>query len=435
MKNSGQKLWEEAQSLIPGGNMLLSKRPDLWLPDHWPTYYSKAKGCFVWDLDGNRYTDVSIMGIGTSVLGYANTEVDRAVQSAVANGNMSTFNCPEEVKLAECLIGLHPWADMARFARSGGEANAISIRIARAASNRNKVAVCGYHGWHDWYLAANLADDKNLDGHILPGLDPIGVPRDLIGSVIPFEYNDIDRLRQLASNRDLGAIKMEVVRNQGPDDGFLQSVRTLCDQNGIVLIFDECTSGFRETIGGIHKKYGVEPDIATFGKALGNGYAISAIIGRRSIMDAAQNTFISSTFWTERIGPTAALKTIEIFEREQSQSIITDKGKQIRGMWQKIAEETSLPINISGIPAISSYAFDTPNNLELKTAVTQLMLDKGYLSTPLVYVSVEHSQDILDKYYDDLSDVFIRVAKALQEGVLEKLLRGPVCNTGFKRLN
>jgi glutamate-1-semialdehyde aminotransferase len=148
----GQDLYSKAKKLIPGGTMLLSKRPEMFLPDNWPSYYSKTKGCDVWDLDGVKYCDMSIMGIGTNTLGYSHDEVDKAVIDTVQKGNMSTLNCPEEVYLAEKLIEMNPWADMVRFARSGGEANAIAIRIARAASGSDEVAICGYHGWHDWYL-------------------------------------------------------------------------------------------------------------------------------------------------------------------------------------------------------------------------------------------------------------------------------------------
>jgi glutamate-1-semialdehyde 2,1-aminomutase len=186
----------------------------------------------------------------------------------------------------------------AGFARSGGEANAIAIRIARAATGKEKVAICGYHGWHDWYLSANLQDDKSLDGHLFPGLEPQGVPRNLRGTVFPFNYNNFSQLEELVKTDDIGVIKMEVMRNQGPQDNFLQKVRKLATDRGIVLIFDECTSGFRETYGGLHLKYGVNPDMAMFGKSLGNGYAITAVIGKREVMEAAQRSFISSTFFT-----------------------------------------------------------------------------------------------------------------------------------------
>ena len=201
MTKNGLDLWRRAKEIIPGGNMLLSKRSEQFLPDFWPSYFSKAKGCKVWDLDDVEYADFSIMGIGTNILGYGNPEVDEAVQRTIVNGNMSSLNCPEEVWLAEKLISMHPWADMVKYARSGGEANAMAIRIARAASGKDNVAICGYHGWHDWYLAANLGEEDNLDGHLLPGLKTAGVPRGLKSSVFAFEYNDFAKLEALEFSR------------------------------------------------------------------------------------------------------------------------------------------------------------------------------------------------------------------------------------------
>ena len=190
----GQKVWKRAQKVIPGGNMLLSKRPDMFLPNSWPSYFSKAKGINVWDLENKKYKDMSIMGVGTNILGYGNKEVDKAVKKVIKEGNMSTLNCYEEVLLAEKLIEIHPWGDMVRFARTGGEANAIAIRIARAANKRDKVAICGYHGWHDWYLATNLQNKESLNEHLLPGLSTAGIPKSLEGSVIPFPFNNIQKL-------------------------------------------------------------------------------------------------------------------------------------------------------------------------------------------------------------------------------------------------
>jgi len=432
---NGQKLWKRAKQVIPGGNMLLSKRAEMFLPEQWPAYFSKAKGCQVWDLDGNCYTDMSIMGIGTNILGYGHPEVDAAVMQTVGAGNMSTFNCPEEVYLAEKLIELHPWADMVRLARSGGEANAIAIRIARAASGRDKVAICGYHGWHDWYLSANLGDDKSLDGHLLPGLEPNGVPRNLRGTVFPFNYNNFAELESLVNSQDIGVIKMEVVRNKGPEDNFLHKVRKLATERNIVLIFDECTSGFRQTFGGLHKMYGVEPDMAMFGKALGNGYAITATIGRREVMEAAQSSFISSTFWTERIGPTAALKTLEVMEHAQSWETITKTGLGIRRRWQELADRHGLKIDHWGLPALTGFSFQSPNALAYKTLITQEMLTKGYLAGNSVYVCTEHTPIVVDAFFDALDPVF-GLIRACEEGKnVNDLLKGPVCHGGFKRLN
>lgn len=432
---TGQKLWKRAKQIIPGGNMLLSKRAEMFLPDQWPAYFSKAKGCKVWDMDGNEYIDMSIMGIGTNILGYGHPEVDAAVRQTVDAGNMSTFNCPEEVYLAEKLVELHPWADMARLARSGGEANAIAIRIARAASGKDKVAVCGYHGWHDWYLSANLADDQNLAGHLLPGLEPNGVPKNLRGTVFPFNYNNYSELEELVNAHDIGVIKMEVVRNKGPEDNFLHKVRKLATDRGIVLIFDECTSGFRQTFGGLHKMYDVEPDMAMFGKAMGNGYAITAIIGRRAVMEAAQSTFISSTFWTERIGPTAALKTLEVMERLQSWNTITSTGHQIRQGWQTLADKHGLKVDHWGLPALTGFTFQSPHALAYKTLITQEMLAKGYIAGNSVYVCTEHTAEITNGFFEALDPVFGLIKECEDGRDVLGLLKGPICHGGFKRLN
>ncbi len=432
---TGQKLWNRAKAVIPGGNMLLSKRPEMFLPNQWPTYYSKAKGCNVWDMDGNKFIDMSIMGVGTNILGYANSRVDDAVIRAAQSGNMSTLNTPEEVYLAEKLIEIHPWADMVRLARSGGEVNSIAIRIARAASGKDKVAVCGYHGWHDWYLSANLGDDSLLDGHLLPGLDPKGVPRSLKDTVLPFRYNNFEELELLVNDHDIGVLKMEVQRNEEPKDGFLEKVRNLATEKGIVLIFDECTSGFRETFGGLHKKYDVEPDMAIFGKALGNGYAITAVIGRKEIMDAAQSTFISSTFWTERIGPTAALKTLEVMESVKSWEQITSTGLNIRKGWQQLADKNKIKISHWGLLSLTGFTIESENSLAYKTLITQEMLSKGYLASNSVYVSTEHTKDILDGYFNALESLFALIKECEEGRDPLKLLKGPVCHDGFKRLN
>jgi len=435
MSSSGRQLWKRAKQIIPGGNMQLSKRPEMFLPDQWPAYFSKAKGCKVWDLDGNEYIDMSIMGVGTNILGYCHPEVDAVVNQTVSLGNLSTFNCPEEVYLAEKLVELHPWADMVRIARTGGEANAIAIRIARSATGKDKVAICGYHGWHDWYLSANLGNDKNLAGHLLPDLEASGVPQNLHNTVYPFNYNNFTELETLVSTQDIEVIKMEVSRNQRPKDNFLKKVRQLATERNIVLIFDECTSGFRQTFGGLHKLYNVEPDMAIFGKALGNGYAINAIIGKRDIMQAAQDSFISSTFWTERIGPSAALKTLEVMERLKSWEHITQIGQNITARWSKLSDKYDLSITTSGLPALSSFSFDSQNNLEYKTLITQEMLTKGYIAGTSVYVCIEHTQEIVEDFFSELDTVFKLIRECEDGRDVKSLLKGPVCHSGFKRLN
>ena len=414
--------------------MLLSKRAETYLPDGWPTYFDRTDGCQVWAVDGTPYRDLGFMGVGTNILGYSHPRVDEAVRSVIDKGNLSTLNAPEEVFLAEALIELHPWADMARFARSGGEACAIAVRIARAASGRDNVAFCGYHGWHDWYLAANLRDDDSLDGHLLPGLEPRGVPKALAGTSVPFHYNDLAELTRLLENDpDIGTIYMEVQRSTPPEPGFLEGVRALATRHNAVLIFDECTSGFRRCMGGLHLHYGVEPDLATFGKALGNGYAITAVIGREEVMEAAQSTFISSTFWTERIGPTAALATLEAMKDEDAPRRVHDIGANVQRRWEEMASDAGLSISTGGLPALANFSIQGLDPLAVKTFVTSTMLERGYLAGTNLYASIAHTPEILSDYYDALTPVFAELGTLNPETLSARLPLG-TAQSGFQRL-
>ena len=430
----GQKLYSKAKQIVAGGNMLLSKRPEMFLPEQWPSYFSKSKGCEVWDLDGKKYIDTLMMP-GTNSLGYNYEEIDEAVKETINSGNMSTLNAPEEVELTERLVELHPWADMARFARSGGEANSVAIRLARAASGKDNVAFCGYHGWHDWYLASNLSDSKGLDGHLLPGLDPHGVPKNLKDSVHPFEYNNFDKLEELVKTKNIGVIKMEVYRNKEPENNFLHRIRKLANEHNIVLVFDECTSGFRKNFGGLHKLYDVEPDVAMFGKALGNGYAVTAVLGKREVMQAAEKSFISSTFWTERIGSSAALATLKAMDKEKSWEKITSTGEAINREWIKLSQEYELPITISGLAALTTFTFKSKNALAYKTLITQEMLKKGYLAATAVYVCTAHTPEIVKTYLENLKPLFQTIKECEEGRDVMQLLEGPIAHSGFKRLN
>ena len=434
--NLGQKLWKRAKKIIPGGNMLLSKRPEIFLPEKWPTYFSKSKGCKVWDLEGREYLDMSIMGIGTNILGYGHPEIDEAVKKTVENGNMSTLNCPEEVYLAEKLVSMHPWSNMVKLTRSGGEANAVAIRIARAASSKDKVAICGYHGWHDWYLAANLSNKDELKKHLLSGLKPLGVPKNLSGTTLTFSYNNISELEELIKkNKDIGVIKMEVSRNFKPKDGFLKKVRKISERNGIILIFDECTSGFRQTFGGLHKFYDVEPDIAIFGKTLGNGYAINAVIGKKEIMKFAQSTFISSTFWTERIGPTAALKTLDVMEKNRSWEVVTKRGNYVKERWKVLAKKYDIKIELWGLAALAGFTIKSKNFLHYKTLITQELLKNSILAANTIYFCTEHQDEDINRYFVELEKVFKLIADCENGRDINDLLESPVSYNTYERLN
>ena len=418
--------------------MLLSKRPEMHLPENWPAYYSKAKGCEVWDLDGKKYIDVSIMGIGTNTLGYGHEEVDNAVLNTVKLGNMSTLNCPEEVLLAEKLIEINPWAEMVRFARTGGEANAVAIRIARAASGKDNVAICGYHGWHDWYLAANLgATDSNaLEGHLLPGLDPAGVPSDLAGNTLTFHYNSLDELDAVlnAHSGDLGAIVMEPSRFVDPAPGFLEGVRERCDRFGIPLIFDEISIGWRLCPGGAHLKFGVNPDIAVFAKSLGNGFPIGAIIGTREVMEAAQGSFISSTFWTEGVGPAAALACVRKMMANDIPAHLNRIGGLAMDGWKHLGEKHGVLVKVGGRPEMAILSFDHPEAAAITTLMTAEMLKLGYLVGAAFNATFAHEQRHVEAYLESLDEVFEIIATAIAEGAVVERIGGPVKHNGFARL-
>ncbi len=432
----GQELYKKAKTMIPGGTSLLSKRPEQFLPENWPAYYSKSKGCEVWDLDGNHYYDCCSMGVGTNTLGYANEVVDEAVMGVVKAGNLTTFNCPEEVYLAERLIHMNPWAGGVRYTRGGGEANSMCVRIARAYTGKDKIAICGYHGWHDWYVSVNLGENDALAGHLLPGIPTGGVPKALRGTAIPFHYNDFEEIEGIIRNTpDLAAVKMEVCRNYGPEKGYLEFIRNLCNEYGVVLIFDECTSGFRETFGGLHIKYGVYPDMTIYSKTMGNGYVIAAVLGKKEIMDAAQGSWISSTFWTDRIGPTAALAALAEMERMKSWEVITENGKVAQQRWQALADKYGLEIQQWGIPAMCGYTFKSQYFLAYKTFITQEMLKKGFLAGTNLNSCIAHTSEIMDAYFENLDPIFARIRDFEDGDDVMKALDGPVCQSGFKRLN
>jgi glutamate-1-semialdehyde 2,1-aminomutase len=432
-----QDLYRKAKKIIPGGTQLLSKRPEMFLPDLWPAYYDKAEGCRVWDLDGNVYTDMSMMGIGACILGYCDPDIDRAVIDVVRRGSMNTLNAPEEVYLAEKLLSLHPWAGSVRYARTGGEAMAIAVRIARASSGRDKVAFCGYHGWHDWYLSANLADNAALDGHLLPGLDPAGVPRSLKGFSIPFRFNDTKALKKIiAENKgEIGAIVLESIRNDDPDPGFIDYLHEITREQKIVFLVDEITAGFRLCVGGGHLVAGIKPDIAVFAKALGNGYPIAAIIGKENVLSAAQDSFISSTYWTERIGPTAALATVNKIEKQGVVEHLGRVGRLVQEAWKASSERHGVPIHVSGIYPLSHFDFVHKTPLVLKTLFTQLMLERGFLAATGFYSSYAHTPEIVAQYAKNVDESFAIIAEAAAAGKAEAMLKGPVCHSGFKRLN
>ena len=430
--SKGPKLYSRAKTLIPGGTQLLSKRPEMFAPDIWPAYYEKSKGCRVWDLDGREFIDMSIMAVGACILGYADDDVDNAVIEAVRNGVNSSLNCTEEVVLAEALLDLHPWFDMVRYARSGGEAMSIAVRIARAKTKRDTVLFSGYHGWTDWYLAANLADESGLDGQLMPGLQPRGVPRGLKGTAIPFNLNDIESLRATIRGKEseIAAIIIEPARGEDSAIENLQVLRDIASELGAILIFDEITSGYRMCAGGLHRRYGVYPDIAVFAKSMANGYAMSAILGTEKVMQAAQSTFISSTNWTDRVGPAAALATLKKYQATQADKHIMDIGEKTKTIWRDAAVQTGFSITVTGLPSLAAFAFNSHKSEELNTRFVIEMLQRGFLGFRQFKPSLAHGKAELAQYAIAVHEVF----KLIKDSPNSEILSSPVAHTGFYRL-
>ena len=433
-----QQQYSHAKTIIPGGTQLLSKRPEMFAPDHWPAYYEQAIGCEVIDTSGRRYIDMSFNGILACILGFADPDVNAAVIRRVHLGSMATQQTYDEVRLAELLLEIHPWAERARFARTGGESMAAAVRIARAATGRDKVAICGYHGWHDWYLSANLGDEgpQALQGHLLPGLEPRGVPRQLRGTNLPFSYNQIDQLDKIISEHgdNLAAVVMEPTRHTDPEPRFLEGIRQRVDQIGAKLIFDEISIGWRLCLGGAHLKFGVQPDIAVFAKAISNGYAMGAIIGNAATMSAAQTSFISSAYWTEGIGPAAAVAAVNKMQRIDVPSHLAKVGSQLISGWQELGEQHGIPVTTSGRPELVGVGFDHAESNALMTLFTIRMLEHGILAGSGFNPTLAHESRHVDRYLTAANEVFPEIAETIEKKDVRDRIDGKVKHTMFARL-
>ena len=436
-QNTGQRLYDHAKSRIPGGVQLLSKRPENALPEQWPAYFREARGCEIRDLDHNHYYDFTHNGVGSCLLGFNDPDISDAVIRRIQLGNMCSLNTPEEVELADLLCEIHPWAQSVRFTRSGGETMAAAVRIARATTGRDMIAVCGYHGWHDWYLAANLGDSDSLKGHLLPGLQPDGVPAALRGSAQPFTYGDREALSDIIRKHGdrLAAVVMEPMRYTEPPAGYLEFVRDSIHKAGGLLVLDEITIGWRTNFGGAHLRLGITPDIACFAKATSNGFPMGAVIGTREAMHGANGSFISSTYWTEGVGPTAALATIRKMQRVNVAQHVRTVGLSIAAMWRNRAAAAKLPITVvDTCPALMHFKWDCDQPDVIRTLFTQLMLDRGFLAGQAVYCTLAHNARNVALYEAAVAEAFDVIADALAKGDAASRLRGPVAHSGFTRL-
>ena len=432
------ELYRRALELIPGGTQLVSRRPTRYAHGVSPVYAARAKGARFWDVDGNEYIDWA-SGIGSIILGYCDPVVDDAVREQIALGTAYSINHELEVELAEELVRTVPSAEMVRYAKCGGEACAIAVRIARGVTGRDRVLFCGYHGWHDWYLAANLAEEASLSAHLFPGIEPTGVPKALAGTALPFPYGDLAALGELLDRHrgEVAAVIMEPLRSELPPPGYLEGVKKLASEHGAVLIFDEVTSGFRLAVGGAQEYLGVTPDMTVLGKAISNGYPMAAVVGSRDVMEPAARMFISSTYWSDTIGLRAALTTIRELKRRGVPAYLYKLGTEIQQRINRVAEETGFAARCEGLavhPALRVRTDDPHMRTLLTTLYIQEMAKRGCHGYAAFYLNAAQGPAEVEQAAAAASEVFALLADAWKRDALPALLECDLTQDAFRRL-
>ncbi|MEW6752169.1 MAG: aminotransferase class III-fold pyridoxal phosphate-dependent enzyme [Candidatus Latescibacterota bacterium] len=431
------EVYERARRLIPGVTQLISRRPTRAAFGVSPVYAARARGCRVWDIDGNEYVDW-MSGVGPIILGYADPVVDQAVREQIEQGTLFSIVQENAVRLAEELVRLIPSAEMVRYAKGGGEACAVAVRIARGVTGRDRVLLCGYHGWHDWYLAANLGAER-LDEHLFNGIEPTGVPRALEGTAIPFRYGDLEMLEGLLRQHrgEVACIIMEPMRSKLPPQGYLQGVRELATRHEVILVFDEVSSGFRVALGGAQEFLGVTPDMSVFAKAISNGYPMAAVVGRREVMEPAARMFISSSYWDDSIGITAALTTLGELQRRRAVAHFERIGAAFQERVNGAARDAGLAAACTGVPAHPGIQFAVEDPLLARKVATLFIQEnarRGLILPTGFFLNMAHDEDALDFTEAVVRESFAVIAGGLQRGRVDELLECQPQEDLFRRM-
>ena len=432
------ELYRRAQELIPGGMQLISRRPTRYACGVSPVYAARARGARFWDVDGNEYIDW-VSGIGAIILGYCDPVVDEAVKEQIGRGVNFSISHELEVELAEELVRTIPCAEMVRYTKGGGDACAVAVRIARGTTGRDKVLFCGYHGWHDWYLAANLDAEANLNAHLFPGIEPIGVPRALAGTAIPFPYGDLSALGEALDRHrgEVAAVMMEPFRSEVPPAGYLDGVSRLCREHGAVLIFDEVSSGLRFGMTGAQGFVGVTPDMAVFAKSISNGYPMGVVVGKRDVMQPAARMFISSTYWSDAIGLRATLVTLQELRRRDVAGYLDRFGTELQSRINRSAQEAGINVRSTGLSVHSALQFPTEDPLlrsRLATLYMQEMARRGCHGYPSFYLNAAQGSAELEQTAAAARETFAIMLRGLEQGTLDDLLQAELQQEAFKRL-
>ncbi len=413
-----------AERVIPLGSQTFSKSRRAWPVGAAPLYADRADGGRLWDLDGNEYVDL-VNGLACVSLGYRDRDVDEAVIEQQRRGVTLSLPGRLEAEVAERLVNLIPAAETVRFGKNGSDATTAAIRLARAFTGRDHVLVCGYHGWHDWYIGSTTMD--------------LGVPQSVSALTHRFGFNDLDSAARWFDRLPSGvaAIILEPIAAQLPDDGFVHGLRELADRNGSLLVFDETITGLRVSLGGAQELLGVTPDLATFGKGIANGYPLSAVVGRRNVMSLMEQVFVSGTFGGELLSLAAAAATIDKAVRVDLPGVLRAAGQRLSDEFERQLCESDIAdfVFLGGHPSIRYLGFaDAPGvpAAALRTLYIQEMAAAGVLTLGSNNVSLAHTREDIDEVLTAFQRVAKGLAEAVRAGDASPLLRSAVIDPLFR---
>lgn len=418
-------LLERAYRAIPSATQTFSKGPNQWARGVSPHFLDRGEGAWVWDVDGNRYLDW-LMALGPVSLGYRNKETDKAIIDQLSRGIVFSQMSALEVEVAEMLVERVRCADMVRFGKNGSDATSAAIRAARAYTGREVVAACGYHGWHDWYIATTVRD--------------LGVPKAVKALTEVFTYNDPSSLEAIFDHHpgNVACVMMEGIGVEEPKDGFLEKVEKICRQHGALLIFDEIVTGFRLALGGAQEHFGITPDLATFGKGMANGMPLSAVVGRRDVMQIFDRIFFSGTFGGECLSLAACRATIKIFERDNVIGHLWTVGTKLSDGINRLIARHGLGdhVRLLGLPPRTILAFPNVAQNEAlirRTLVMQECVRRGLLYFCSHLPTASHGDEEVAFTLDVLDKALAVLANAIDAGNVTGRLDGPPVEAIFRR--
>jgi len=432
------ELYEQAGELIPGWTQLISRRADQFAHGVSPIYAQRAKGSRFVDVDENEYIDW-MSAVGAIILGHADEVVDGAVKEQIDRGSLFSANNPLELELAEELNATIPSSEMVRYAKGGGDACAVAVRIARGVTSRDKILICGYHGWHDWYQAANYEADPVSGEFPFAGIEPIGVPKALAGTVIPFVYGDLEMLAALLDEHagEVAAIMMEPARSELPAPGYLETVQEMAAKHGVVLIFDEVSCGWRLEIGGVQEAVGVTPDMTVVAKAMSNGYPMGAVVGSRAVMEPAKRMFISSSYWSDNVGLAASVATIRELKRRNSPQRFKEIGENLRSVLDAAIADAGLEGSCTGLHTSPAVTLKTPDDVDprkVSTLFIQEMARRGVHTYMNFKATLSHTEEDVRLTGEAAAESLRVVRGGLERGNLDELIEADLKKEPFRRL-